>query len=155
MALCLNSDPEIKCLIKIWWDTGAFQSVMLHNVLPFTEKSALGSHALVKGFGEGFLTLPLHNLNLESELVSGEVVVALCSQIPIDGVSFIFGNDLAGGRVLVTPKVTSIPQLADVPDELEKMYPDTFPVCAVTPAMSRQKQVILKMSDQFDIGLSE
>ena len=56
MALCLNSDPEIKCLIKIWWDTGAFQSVMLHNVLPFAEKSALGSHALVKGFGEGFLT---------------------------------------------------------------------------------------------------
>ena len=52
----LNTDPEIKCPIKIWRDTGAFQSVMLHNVLPFTEKSALGSHALVKGFGEGFLT---------------------------------------------------------------------------------------------------
>ena len=64
----LNSDPEIKCPIKIWRDTGAFQSVMLHNVLPFTEKSALGSHALVKGFGEGFLMLPLHKLNLDSEL---------------------------------------------------------------------------------------
>ena len=86
--------------------------------------------------------------------MSGEVVVALCSQIPIVGVSFILGNDLAGGRVLVTPKVTSIPQLADVPDELEKMYPDTFPVCAVTRAMSRQKQDELKMSDPFDIGLS-
>ena len=81
-------------------------------------------------------------------------MVALCSHIPIDGVSFVLGNDLAGGRVLVTPKVTSIPQIADVPDKLEKMYPNTFPVCAVTRAMSRQKQDELKMSDPFDIGLS-
>lgn len=96
MVLSLSSDLETKCPIKIWWDTGAFQSVMRQDALPFTEESFLGSYALVKGFGEGFLNLPLHKLNLETGLVSGEVVVALSPQLPTDGISMLLGNDLAG-----------------------------------------------------------
>lgn len=37
--------------------------------------------------------MPSHNINLQSDLVSGDVVVALCSQIPIDAMSFILEND--------------------------------------------------------------
>lgn len=37
-----------------------------------------------------FLNLPLHNINLHCELVSGGAVVALS-----DGVTLLLGNDLA------------------------------------------------------------
>ncbi len=127
--VCLSSDPEQRQAIKIWRDTGAFQSVILQDVLSFNEKSAQGSEVIVKGFGGGCLSVPLHNIHLQSDLVSGNVVVALCSHIPIDGLSFILGNDLAGGRVQVVPEVTSTPCKTDSPDELELAYPETFLVC--------------------------
>ncbi len=139
--VCLSSDPEHRQDIKIWRDTGAFQSVILQDVLPFNENSAQGSEVIVKGFGGGFLSMPLHNIHLQSDLVSGNVVVALCSHIPIDEVSFILGNDLAGGRVQVVPEVTSTPCKIDSPDELELAYPETFSVCVTTRAMSAKRNV--------------
>lgn len=48
----------------------------------------MGSNSIVEGFGGGHLLLPMHTINLESVLVSGEVAVALCAHIPIKGVSF-------------------------------------------------------------------
>lgn len=128
--------------IKIWRDTGAFQSLILHYFLQFTDQSALGSNALVQGFGGGYLSLPMHNLKLETGLVSGEVAVALCSSIPIEGVSLILGNDLAGGRVLAAPEVVPFPLVSKSPDELEKQYPETFPVCVATRAMLKKKKQI-------------
>ncbi len=152
--VCLSSDPEHRQAIKIWRDTGAFQSVILQDVLPFNENSAQGSEVIVKGFGGGFLSMPLHNIHLQSDLVSGNVVVALCSHIPIDEVSFILGNDLAGGRVQVVPEVTSTPCKIDSPDELELAYPETFPVCVTTRAMSAKRNVEGKSpSNQSEIPL--
>lgn len=128
--------------------------MILQDALPFTEETFLGSYALVKGFGERFLNLPLHRINLDCELVSGVVVVALSPQLPIDGVTLLLGNDLAEGRVHATPRVTSHPQVISVPDDLEQSFPDTFPVCAVTRAMTRQKEKT-KESDQSDSCLSD
>lgn len=99
----LDSDSSKRLPIKIWRDTGAFQSLILQDFLPFSEKSSLGSNALVEGFGGGYLHLPMHTLNLQTSLVSGSVDVAICPYIPIDGVSFILGNDLAGDRVAAAP----------------------------------------------------
>jgi len=77
-----------------------------------------------------FVGVPLHAIHLDSDLVKGRVVVGVRSQFPIEGVSFILGNDLAGGKVLVNPEVCS--------------------VCAVTRAMSeRQKQ---ELSDGEGVG---
>uniref|UniRef100_A0A9J8CV35 Gypsy retrotransposon integrase-like protein 1 n=1 Tax=Cyprinus carpio carpio TaxID=630221 RepID=A0A9J8CV35_CYPCA len=146
-CVCLSSDPENRQAVKIWRDTGAFQSVILYDVLSFNEKSAQGSEVIVKGFGGGFLSMPLHSINLQSDLVSGDVVVALCSQIPIDGVSFILGNDLAGGKVLAVPEVISTVLKSGSPDELELAFPETFPVCATTRAMSVKRHVEDKSSN--------
>ena len=70
----------------------------------------------------------MHNLTLETGLVSGEVAVAVCSSIPIKGVSFILGYDLAGGRVPAAPEVVPFPVVSKRPDDLEKQYPEAFPV---------------------------
>lgn len=125
--------------------------MILRDVLSFNDASAQGSEVLVKGFGGGFLSMPLHNINLQSDLVSGDVVVALCSQIPIDGVSFIVGNDLAGGKVLAVPEVTCTVHKSDNPDELELAFPEMFPVCAPTRAMSTKKHVEGKPSNNQSV----
>ncbi len=109
--------------------------MILRDVLSFNIKSAQGSVVVVKGFGGGFLSMSLHNIHLQYDLVSGNIVVALCSHIPIDGVSFILGNDLAFGRVQVVSKGSSTPFKTDSPDELELAYPETFSVCVTTRAM--------------------
>lgn len=69
--------------IKIWRDSVAFQSLILQDVLQLSDKSAVGSNAIVERFGGGHLSLPMHNINLESALVSGQVSVCVCSHIPI------------------------------------------------------------------------
>ncbi|XP_073721213.1 uncharacterized protein [Misgurnus anguillicaudatus] len=152
-VVCLSSDPEFKQPIKIWRDTGAFQSVILQDILPFAERSALGSEVLVKGFGADYLSMPLHNIHLQSDLITGDVVVALCSQIPIDGVSFILGNDLAGGKVLPAPEVTVTPYKSDGPDQLELVYPETFPVCVTTRAMSAKRHKCKPSNNQSEVSL--
>lgn len=119
-------DSAARKPINIWRDSGAFQSLILQDVLQFSDKSAVGSNSIVEGFGGGHLSLPMHNLNLESSLVSGEVAVAVCPHIPITGMSFILGNDLAGGWELAAPEVIPLSVVPTSPNELEKQYPGTF-----------------------------
>ena len=52
-CVSLVTDPSIKQPIKIWRDSGAFQSLILQDLLLFTDQSKLGSSALVQGFGGG------------------------------------------------------------------------------------------------------
>lgn len=43
--------------------------------------------------------------------------------------SFILGNELAGGKVLINPEVTAVP-FSECPDELERKYPEVCSICA-------------------------
>jgi len=63
------------------------------------------------------------------------------TSLPIPGVSFILGNDLARGDVwgkpVAPPQVVSVLLSSDA-DECTQTFPDVFPSCAVTHAMSQQ-----------------
>ena len=72
-TVSLVSETESIQPVQICKDTGGFQSLILQDVLPFSEKSALDSSALVKGFGKGFVNVPLHHVNRKTDLVSGVV----------------------------------------------------------------------------------
>lgn len=96
----------------------------------------MGSSAIIQGFGQVLMNVPLHNVTLQSDLVSGNVVVGVCSHIPLAGVSFILGNVLTGGRVLAVPEVIPIPGVSEGP-ELSQKHPEVFPVCTVTRSMAR------------------
>lgn len=71
-----------------------------------------------------YLSVPLHTVHLESDLVTGPVIVGVRPCSPIMGVSFILGNDLAGGKVLVKPD--------EYLDGLAQKYPEVFTACVVT-----------------------
>ena len=53
--------------------------------------------------------MPLYKVSLLSDVVSGEVVVGVVPSLPMKGISFLLGNDVAGGRVKVSPIVSKSP----------------------------------------------
>ncbi|KAM7406893.1 hypothetical protein PAMA_002878 [Pampus argenteus] len=145
-AVSLTSEGP-KVPVVILRDSAASQSVILSGVLPLSEKSSTESAALVRGFGMQFVGIPLHTIYLDSELVTGPVVVGVSDEFPVGGVSFILGNDLAGGKVLLNPEVTAVPR-SECPDELVEKFPGVFSVCAITRAMAgKQRQLQIESSD--------
>jgi len=55
--------------------------------------------------------------------------------------------------VQVVPEVTSTPCKTDSPDELELAYPEIFPVCVTTHAMSAKRNVQINQIFHFMILL--
>ena len=132
VSLNESSTPK---LIKIVRDTGCGRSVILEGTLPFNEDSSAGV-ALIQGIGMEIINVPLHQIHLKTDLVSGPVKIGVRPELPVKGVSMLLGNDLAGGKVFPDPIVTDKPCLQE--DDQEK---EIFPVCAVTRAMSRKASI--------------
>ncbi|TWW53814.1 NACHT, LRR and PYD domains-containing protein 9A NALP-theta [Takifugu flavidus] len=107
------------------------ESFILAGVLPLGPGSAVGSDVPVLGFGMEDLNVPLHRV--------------------LQGVAFLMGNDLAGGKVLVTPEVTPVP-IAQSPDELACKFPTVFAACAVTRSKYRKGEDEIGPSDSFRCG---
>ena len=95
-SVSINSDS-----IKILRDTGASQSLILADILPFSEKTSSGTSVLIQGVECGFVNVPLHNIYLSSDLVTGLVAVGIRPSLPFKGVHLLLGNDLAGDKVVV------------------------------------------------------
>ena len=134
----LNSDYAQSTPIKILRDTGASQSLILADTLPFSEKTSSGTSVLIQGVECGFVNVPLHNIYLSSDLVTCLVAVGIRPSLPFKGVHLLLGNDLAGDKVVVNPLLTTIPCLDQPPDPIEQEIPDLYPSCAVTRAMAKR-----------------
>lgn len=80
---------------------------------------------LVCGVELGCVTVPLHTVYLKLEFISGPVKAVVRSQLPVEGVSMILGNDLAGGKVF--PKVVSSEPDSYVQNDVSKKFPSVFP----------------------------
>ena len=64
----LTSDFAQSAPITILRDTGASQSLILADTLPFSEKTSSGTSVLIQGVECGFVNVPLHNIYLSSDL---------------------------------------------------------------------------------------
>ncbi|KAJ8033032.1 hypothetical protein HOLleu_23154 [Holothuria leucospilota] len=102
-----SAHPPVK--IKILRDTGATQSLLLDGVLPLSDSTSTGANVLIQGVECGFISVPLHKINLKSDLVSGSVIVGVRPTLPVKGVSLLLGNDLAGGKVVANAILTDKP----------------------------------------------
>ena len=142
----LSGDNCPPTLIKILRDTGASQSLILADILPFSEKTSSGTSVLIQGVECGTVNIPLHHVNLSSDLVTGPVVIGIKPSLPFKGVHLLLGNDLAGDKVVVNPNI------GQTDDPIEQEIPDLYPSCAVTRAMA--KKAILKDSN-FDTDLTD
>ena len=79
--------------VKILRDTA--QSLLVDGTLPLSEQTSVGASVLIQGLGLDVINVPLHQIFLKSELVSGPVIVGTRPTLPVDGISLILGNDLA------------------------------------------------------------
>ena len=127
-------------LIYILRDTDAAQSLILDSTMPFSQKSSTGVSVLLQGVELGAINVPLHTVYLHSDLVSGPVAVGLRPCLPVQGISLILGNDLAGDKVVVNPQVLEIP-CKDTKWEQGKQFEGLFPSYVVTRAMAKATQI--------------
>ena len=146
-SVSLTSDFAQSTPIKILRDTGASQSLILADNLPFSEKTSSGTSVLIQGVECGFINVPLHNIYLSSDLVTGLVAVGIRPSLPFKGVHLLLGNDLAGDKVVVDPLLTNTPCVDQPPDPIEQEIPDLYPSCAVTRAMAKKANQNYVMQD--------
>ena len=132
----LSGDTCTPTPITILRDTGASQSLILADTLPFSEKTSSGTSVLIQGVECENINVPLHNIHLFSDLVTGPVTVGIRPFLPFKGVHLLLGNDLAGDKVVVNPLVTDTPNIDQTPDPIEQEIPDLYPSCAVTQGMA-------------------
>ena len=99
----LDSDKVDPQPIKIMRDTCCAQSMILEDSLSFGEASVTGENVLIQGIGMDIISVPLHRINLKSDLISGTFIVGVWPELPVKGVYMLLGNDLAGGKVLPKP----------------------------------------------------
>ena len=59
------------------YEIGTSQSLILADTLPFSEKTSSGTSVLIQGVECGFVNVPLHNIYLSSDLVTGPVCVGI------------------------------------------------------------------------------
>ena len=104
----------------------------------------------------GFVNVPLHEISLSSDLVTGAVKVGVRPSLPIANVSFLLGNDLAGGKVFPNPVVTHNPVVTTAsqsvcPDDVAVKYPEVFHATVVTRAMAQtaKETPVRERRDEF------
>ncbi|XP_067685400.1 uncharacterized protein [Haliotis asinina] len=129
--------------VSVYRDTGAWQTLMLSSALPKTVHSATGDYVIVSWIGQKAMSVPLHRVWLNSDFVSGEVVVGVVEELPFEGVDVLLGNDLTDRccqpRCFPELHVHSSPvghSLSEVDSSMAR-----YPVCVTTRSMSKVKPV--------------
>ena len=117
------------------------------DILPFSEKTSSGTNVLIQGEECEFVNVPLHNIYLSSDLVKGLVAVGIRQTLPFKGVHLLLGNDLAGDKVVVNPRVTDTPSMDQSPGPFEQEFTDIYLSCAVTRAMAKKAMLTENQSD--------
>ena len=74
-VVSLVGDESSPQKVKILRDTGATQSLILDSVLLLTENSSTGANVLISGVGMCVLEVSLHDVNIKSSLINGNIVI--------------------------------------------------------------------------------
>ena len=125
-VVSLVGDESSSQKVKILRDTGATQSL---GVLPLIENSFTGANVLISVEEMGVLEVPLLEVNIKSSLINGNIVIGMRPSLPLEGISLILGNDLAGERLMVDPRVVEKPRDDEKTERLAEKSPSIFPSC--------------------------
>ena len=75
-------DLNTQYKIVILRDTGASQSLLREDTIPISESTYTGNNVFVSGVGNECLEIPLHRVNLCSDLVTGPIIVGVTPHLP-------------------------------------------------------------------------
>nr|XP_027235069.1 uncharacterized protein LOC113826385 [Penaeus vannamei] len=122
--------------VQILRDTGALKSLMLKGLVDFESPEKI----VVHGVGGSISVTPVR-VYLECEFFEGFVCVGLVDQLPMHGVHFLLGNDIAGKKVNPVPLLSEKPVAVEETKQLVEEVPHVFPACVVTRSMSTNIKV--------------
>ena len=133
-------DATKRVEIKILRDTGATQSLMVKNDMPRESETATGERVVIQGVGGNVVSVPLHQISLDSEIVCGTVIVGVVDSLPMQGISMLLGNDLAGERVVPHPRMVEKLSVSEETKKIEREHPETLLPCVVTQAEAKRTE---------------
>ena len=139
-VVSLVGDESSSQKVKIFRDTGA--TLMLDSALPLTENSFTGANVLISGVEMGVLEVPLHEVNIKPNLINCNIVIGMRPSLPVEGISLILRNDLAGEKVMVDPRVVEKPRDDEKTQKWSEKFPGIFPASVVTCSMKAKKEAI-------------
>ena len=141
-----SCSKEVK--VKILRDTASAQSLLLEKVLPKGIVVEGGESVLLDGFPNSVVTCPLMTVCLDSSLVKGPVKVAFAKSLPVKGIDFVLGNDLAQNKVGTDPVIVHKPETQKSCNFVDEV----LPVNVVTRSKSREvsENQDLNISNLFD-----
>ncbi|XP_068221744.1 uncharacterized protein [Palaemon carinicauda] len=79
-------------------DTGAAVSLVRRESVPRNVIISMKEKVMLGGFPNTCVVCPLLKMKLESQLVTGDVKLAVVDTLPVDGVDIIVGNDLTTSK---------------------------------------------------------
>ncbi|XP_076038423.1 uncharacterized protein LOC143023698 [Oratosquilla oratoria] len=139
------------------------QDIMLMNVSNYNKERFLSKVALdqdspptsIKLLRDtGGSRIPICQVYLRSDIRTGYAQVGVVDKLPVEGVSLLIGNDLAGGTMLPNVIVSSCPSAENNTSQLEADIPGIFPACAVTRSMSRRVEAeISEHNEDAHVGV--
>lgn len=131
-----------KIKVNILRDTGSATTLIREDVLKFSNVSDTGARVLIRGIELQPFSAPLHKIELTSGLVNGTVVMAVCKDLPVEGVDILLGNNLAGGRVWPEsppPLIVNVTPRSVIVDECAQEFPSVFTSCALKRAQAKME----------------
>ena len=125
-----KGEGQEKSPIIVLRDTACAQSLVVDNSrFQWGEPVAFIN---IQGVDCSEMLVPLYNVWLESEYTTGLVTVGKVPRLPMEGVDMILGNDIAGPKVKVTPRLRLQPVLNESTEKLQVEHPGIFPACVTT-----------------------
>ena len=126
--------------VTVLRDTGAAISLLSSKALPNIKTCLTGEKLLMKDLTRT-TSIPLAEIYLDCPLVKDKVVLGILdSDMPVDGVNLLLGNDLAGN--LTVPNLV----ISSTPVEVE---PDVNPVAVVTRSQTLKDDVTVQSQDDI------
>ncbi|KAK4296245.1 hypothetical protein Pmani_031245 [Petrolisthes manimaculis] len=95
------------------------------------------SDGTVEGVAGNCISVPIIDVTLDCSIAKGIVRVGVVKELPVPGVNFLLGNDIAGGRVTVNPILSMCPVNELLTREYEEKMSNVFPACAVNRSMTQ------------------
>ena len=126
--ISLSSGDKKKVPVRIVRDTASSHSLVLRSSFPRIYEALTGERVVLSGVHIAD-SVPLCSIFLDCGLVSKIISVGVIDKLPIEGVDFVMGNDLAGRRIVPDPILVDKPLLESPTAELELTQPNLFPVC--------------------------
>ena len=118
--------------------------------------TATGAKAPVLGVGMVLVEVSVHRFHLDSQLVCGQVDMAIRPQLPIQGVDIILGNDLAGAKIWEDgPPLTYESSVLQGPTDPAGSVEEQSTVFSSSVVTRAQSNALLEQSQCSQVGPTE